>query len=71
MPMLTAGDLAALLPPTALLLGTEDNFASQDLGQKISAAMPKGRFFSIVGAGHLPWLEAPAECAKIILDFFA
>lgn len=69
MPALEAADLRPLLQPTALLLGTADNFASQELGQRIVQAMPAGVFHAIANAGHLPWLEAPGECAGLILDF--
>ncbi len=71
MPAINASQLKNLLQPTALLLGTNDNFASQNLGQKIVSAMPKGIFYSIKDAGHLPWLESPEECGQLILNFLA
>lgn len=71
MPMLQAQDLARLSQPTALLLGSRDNFASQDLGRKITTAMSNGQFYSIADAGHLPWLEAADECGRIILEFLS
>jgi 2-hydroxy-6-oxonona-2,4-dienedioate hydrolase len=68
-PPIDALQLKNLSQPTALLLGTNDNFASQDLGQKIVSEMPKGTFYSIKDSGHLPWLESPEECGQLIRDF--
>lgn len=70
MPAIDAIQLKKLSQPTALLLGTNDNFATQELGQKIVAEMPKGKFYSIKDSGHLPWLESPEDCGRIILNFF-
>jgi 2-hydroxy-6-oxonona-2,4-dienedioate hydrolase len=69
MPSIDAVQLKKLSQPTALLLGTNDNFASQDLGQKLVAEMPKGVFYSIKDSGHLPWLESPEECGRLIRNF--
>ncbi len=69
MPAITESGLKKLSQPTALLLGTADNFASQQLGRKITSAMPDGTFYPIENAGHLPWLESPAECGELITNF--
>jgi pimeloyl-ACP methyl ester carboxylesterase len=69
MPAIDEKQLKNLSQPTALLLGTKDNFASQHLGKKIVSEMPKGTFYSIKDSGHLPWLENPEECGQLIRNF--
>ena len=68
-PNLAAEDLGRLNQPTALILGTNDNFLSPKNGEKIVDALPEGTFFPIEGSGHLPWLEHPNEVARIIHEF--
>ena len=69
-PEIKAAELAGLHQPTALILGTNDNFLSQEKGKKMVEAMPNGSFYSIRNSGHLPWLENPKLVSKIILEFF-
>ncbi len=66
-PKIDAQQLKQVLQPTRLILGTKDNFASVENGKDIVAALPNGTFHAINGAGHLPWLENPAACARLIL----
>lgn len=68
-PEINAEELGRLQQPTALILGTEDNFLSQEKGKEIVKAMPTGTFYSIANSGHLPWLENPELIGKMILDF--
>jgi 2-hydroxy-6-oxonona-2,4-dienedioate hydrolase len=70
-PAISAEELVKLQKPTALILGTKDNFLSQKKGQEIVDAMPNGTFYSISNSGHLPWLENPLLIAKKIVDFLA
>jgi pimeloyl-ACP methyl ester carboxylesterase len=53
-----------------LILGTNDNFLSQEKGKKIVEAMPNATSYGIRDSGHLPWLENPGMISRIILDFF-
>lgn len=69
-PEIKAEELASLHKPTALILGTNDNFLSQEKGEKIVAAMANGTFYPVNNSGHLPWLENPKFVGKTILDFF-
>jgi 2-hydroxy-6-oxonona-2,4-dienedioate hydrolase len=69
-PEIKAAEIAGLLKPTALILGTNDNFLSQEKGKKIVEAMPNGSFYAISNSGHLPWLENPKWVSEIILEFF-
>ena len=68
-PEIQAAELGTLQQSTLLILGTKDNFASQETGMKIVAAMPHGTFRPIENAGHLPWLENPEDVGRTILDF--
>lgn len=68
-PEINADELKRLQKPTALLLGTGDNFLSQEKGKEIVQAMPNGTFYSIANSGHLPWLENPQLIGEMILDF--
>lgn len=68
-PEINAEELGHLQQPTVLILGTEDNFLSQEKGKEIVQAMPNGTFYSIANSGHLPWLENPELIGKMILDF--
>jgi len=69
-PEIKKEELIHLQKPAALILGTNDNFLSQEKGKKIVSAMPYGTFYSINNSGHLPWLEDPQLIGKIILNFF-
>jgi 2-hydroxy-6-oxonona-2,4-dienedioate hydrolase len=66
-PKIDDQQLKLVLQPTMLILGTKDNFASVETGKNIVAALPNGTFHTIKGAGHLPWLENPGACARLIL----
>lgn len=70
-PALGPADLARVAQPVALIWGTKDSFASIDVGRSIARALPHGELHGLDGAGHLPWLEDPAACGRIILAFLA
>ncbi len=70
-PKIDEQQLKHVLQPTMLILGTRDNFASVETGKQIVAALPQGTFRAIDGAGHLPWLENPAICGKLVQNFLA
>jgi 2-hydroxy-6-oxonona-2,4-dienedioate hydrolase len=68
-PKIDGLQLKQVKQPTLFVLGTEDTFAGITAGEQIAAALPNCRFHAIAGAGHLPWLESPAECGGIINGF--
>jgi 2-hydroxy-6-oxonona-2,4-dienedioate hydrolase len=70
-PKIDEKQLAQVKQPTLFLLGTKDTFASVETGRRIAAAIPECEFHIIEGAGHLPWLESPEECGKLILHFLS
>jgi 2-hydroxy-6-oxonona-2,4-dienedioate hydrolase len=68
-PTIDEGQLGKVSQPTLFLLGTKDNFASIATGQRIATALPHCSFHPITDAGHLPWLEDPEACGRLIMDF--
>jgi len=68
-PTIDEGQLSKVTQPTLFLLGTKDNFASIATGQRIATALPDCSFHPITDAGHLPWLEDPEACGRLIMDF--
>ena len=65
-PKIDEQQLKQVTQPTLFLLGTKDTFASVETGESIAVALPKCEFHTIIGAGHLPWLESPEECGRLI-----
>ncbi|MGW7530005.1 alpha/beta fold hydrolase [Streptomyces sp. NPDC054783] len=63
--------LAGVRHPTLFLWGTNDPWGSVETGLRICEAMPDAEFHALVGGGHLPWLDEPAECGRLIRDFFS
>ena len=39
------------------------------VGKAASERMPNARFTVLPGIGHFPFLEAPNDCADLILEF--
>lgn len=61
--------LASVRAPTCIVYGDEDPFGTvattRDLGRRI----PDAEVHVIPRAGHAPWLDAPDEVARVLLDF--
>ena len=68
---LSAEQLKRVQQPTMFLWGTNDPFGSSETGRSISRIMPAAEFHALQGGGHLPWLDNPAECGRLIQDFLA
>lgn len=66
---ITEPDLHRIHQPYLLAWGTDDPFGSLATGRQIAHTVSQGRFVAIEGAGHLPWLDAPQQCADLIADF--
>jgi 2-hydroxy-6-oxonona-2,4-dienedioate hydrolase len=64
-------DLKTVSQPTAFLWGTNDPWGGIEVGRRLAGMMPDAAFHPISGGGHLPWLDEPAECARLIHDFLA
>ncbi len=68
-----AYDLEPHLPsidvPTLLVWGKVDRLVPEDIGKKMSQAIPNSRFVSIEGYGHsLPYKD-PEEFASVVIKF--
>ena len=57
--------------PTLVLWGESDHVVSKEYGRAFAAAIPNARFETVVDAGHLPWLEQPAETFRVLDPFVA
>ena len=68
-PSLGAADLARVPQPVALLWGSKDSFAGLDVGRSVAQALPRGELHALDGAGHLPWLEDPEACGRLVREF--
>lgn len=66
---ITEQQLKHVQQPTMFLWGTDDNFGSVETGRHIAAMMPSSQFHTIQPGGHLPWLDDPEKCGKLILCF--
>jgi pimeloyl-ACP methyl ester carboxylesterase len=63
---ISAEDLAAITIPVRLIWGDRDPFGTVATGRAIASALPQGDFHLIPGGGHLPWLDDPEQCGKLI-----
>jgi len=61
-------DLRQIDAPSLLLWGARDPFGPPTLGRAIADAMPHA-VMTVVGDGHLPWLDEPVACAEQIRAF--
>ncbi len=68
-PKIDEGQLGKVTQPTLFLLGTKDKFASIATGRRIAAALADCNFHPIANAGHLPWLDDPEACGRLIMGF--
>lgn len=64
----TPKDLRAIQSSVCLLWGSDDPFGSVQIGRAGAEYFPDAEFYE-VGTGHLPWLDEPERCGKIIRDF--
>lgn len=63
-------ELANVNAPTLVLWGEHD-MAPLDEGRRESARIAGAQFVAMMGLGHHPFLEAPAETARLIREFIA
>jgi 3-oxoadipate enol-lactonase len=62
-------DLSALASPVLVLNGERDLKSRRASGAALAAALPRARYRSIAGAGHLPSLDRPADYASALSPF--
>jgi pimeloyl-ACP methyl ester carboxylesterase len=46
-----------------------DHVVTKEYGRAYAAAIPNAKFELVAAAGHLPWLEQPAETFRLIDQF--
>jgi len=63
------GRIHRLTTPTLVVWGDDDRFLSLAHGQALVDGAENAALSRIVGAGHFPALDKPAETAKVALDF--
>jgi pimeloyl-ACP methyl ester carboxylesterase len=68
-PAIDAQQLIQVKQPAQLLLGDKDSFAPVGTGRSIAAAMPDCTLHVIKDGSHLPWLEKPSECGRLVNEF--
>lgn len=61
-------DLPNLSMPVLTIWGEHD-MVPKEAGQAVASRIPKGQFACLPDAGHFPFLEAPAETARLIREF--
>jgi 2-hydroxy-6-oxonona-2,4-dienedioate hydrolase len=64
-------ELKSVGQPTMFLWGTNDPWGSVEAGRRIAGMMPDAEFHAVSGGGHLPWLDDPVECGRLIRDFLS
>ncbi len=57
--------------PTLIVWGKEDRLLPPPYGAAWQKAIPNARLVTLVGAGHVPHVEEPADTAGVIVDFIA
>lgn len=62
-------ELVGLAVPTLFVWGEEDRLGPPELGHEMAALMPDARVQVVPGAGHLPWLDRPAQVADLVTGF--
>jgi pimeloyl-ACP methyl ester carboxylesterase len=70
-PTLTLSDetLAAVKTPTLFLWGEDDGFGGRDVALRTTGPMPNVTLEMVPDAGHLPWLDFPAEIGNATRAF--
>ena len=63
-------ELASLAVPTYFLIGDTDAYGGREVVDNAAREIPDARVESISG-GHLPYLEQPDECARLVSEFLA
>jgi len=62
-------ELKGLRTPTLFVWGDKDRFGVPTLGEEMAKLAPKARCVVLRDAGHLPWLDRPDECNRLVLQF--
>jgi 3-oxoadipate enol-lactonase len=61
--------LEALVHPTLVLCGQQDNLTPPKFGKELAATVPNAHLVTIPGAGHLVMVEAAKRFDQVVLQF--
>jgi pimeloyl-ACP methyl ester carboxylesterase len=64
-----AARLAGITVPALVVWGESDRIVDPDYGRAYAAAIPGARFQLLLGTGHVPQIETPAQLARAISAF--
>lgn len=62
--------LRRIRQPVLFIWGDNDPFGSLDVARQATSLVPEARLHTLA-AGHLPFVDNPAECGRVIRDFLA
>lgn len=66
---LIAPELDRVRQPTLFIWGERDWFAPPSVGREICRVLPHAHIEVLDDAGHLPWLDQPEHCARLVSEF--
>ena len=61
--------LAQVKKPALVIAGRDDRITPPAAARALAAALPKGRYRSLAGAGHVPFLSHPEAFANLLRGF--
>jgi pimeloyl-ACP methyl ester carboxylesterase len=61
--------LGAIAAPTLVVTSDNDHLIPRELSDLIAARIAGAKLAVMPGAGHIPFMEQPAEVVRIVLDF--
>jgi pimeloyl-ACP methyl ester carboxylesterase len=62
-------ELKNLRPATLFIWGDQDKLGPPSLGVEMANLAPNARCAILPDAGHLPWLDQPEVCSRMVADF--
>lgn len=63
----TDDELARITVPTVIVWGERDRFGGARVARRFASRLPRARL-ELLDAGHAPWFEHPAACARALTD---
>jgi pimeloyl-ACP methyl ester carboxylesterase len=62
-------EMRRVVAPTLVVRGTEDSTLALSAVQAVIGQCPHWRLEPLVGVGHLPAVDTPAELVRVVRDF--
>ena len=62
-------ELKDLRPATLFIWGDQDKLGPPTLGVEMAKLAPNAHCEVLPDAGHLPWLDQPEECSRMVTEF--